>query len=189
MLFSLVLIIACGQSPTPNILAADAATSTAPHTDPRSLSLTTLGGETLEKGVLEGKVVLFVNVASQCGFTKQYAGLQSLYAEYKDQGLVVVGTPCNQFGGQEPGEPEEIISFCRMNFGVEFPLLEKQAVNGPGRSELYSNLVSSSVGEAKDIRWNFEKFLVGRDGRVLNHFGSATSPGSRELVKAIKSAL
>ena len=128
------------------------------------LSLTSLDGTPLAADALAGKVVLFVNVASRCGYTSQYKGLQALYEARKDDGLVIVGVPCNQFGGQEPGSAEEIVSFCQQNFGVSFPLLEKQKVNGPKRSELYQRLVASEVGAGGDVRWNFEKFVVDPSG-------------------------
>ena len=124
----------------------------------------------------EGRVLLFVNVASKCGYTPQYEGLQALYSKYKDQGLLVVGAPCNQFGGQEPGSKEEIASFCQIHYGVDFPILDKADVNGPGRS-------------GKPIKWNFEKFLVDRSGAVTHRFGSGTTPQDPGLVAAIEAAL
>ena len=152
-------------------------------------SLTALDGSLLPANHLDGKVVLFVNVASKCGFTGQYEGLQALYEAKKDSGLVIVGVPCNQFGGQEPGSPTEIASFCKMNYGVDFPLLEKQDVNGPKRSALYSFLVGSEAGGDKNVRWNFEKFLVGRDGQVRHRWGSGTTPDDAELLAQIDAAL
>jgi glutathione peroxidase len=151
--------------------------------------LVLLDGTKMKPETLAGKVVLFVNVASKCGYTRQYDGLQKLYSTHADQGLVVVGVPSNQFGGQEPGSAEEIATFCRMTYGVEFPMLAKQEVNGPGRSALYARLVGSEVGGGDDIRWNFEKFLVGRDGKVLKRFGSSTEPDDPALVGAITAAL
>jgi len=151
--------------------------------------LKSLDGTPMDANALQGKVVLFVNVASRCGFTRQYEGLQELYAAKKDAGLVIVGVPCNQFGGQEPGSPEEIATFCKMNYGVNFPLLEKQDVNGPQRSDLYGWLIASEPGGGKDIGWNFEKFVVGRDGNVIQRFGSATGPRSATLVDVIDAAL
>ena len=147
--------------------------------------LTQLDGTPLPADTLSGKVVVFVNVASSCGYTPQYEGLQALYEAHRDDGLVIVGVPCNQFGGQEPGSPETIATFCRTNYGVTFPLLEKQAVNGPERSALYQQL----VGEGDDVRWNFEKFVVGRDGTVQARFPSGTRPDSAELRTAIEQAL
>ena len=155
----------------------------------KDLGLVDLNGEPLKDEVLAGKVVLFVNVASKCGFTPQYDGLQKLWTTYKDKGLVIVGVPCNQFGGQEPGGKEEIASFCRMNYGVDFPLLDKQDVNGANRSRLYTWLVGSPAGGSSDVKWNFEKFLVGRDGRVLDRWRSITTPDSGALKTAIEAAL
>lgn len=151
--------------------------------------LTRLDGSPLPATALQGQVVLYVNVASECGFTPQYDGLQALYADKADDGLVVVGVPCNQFGSQEPGGSEEIATFCRLNYGVEFPLLEKQDVNGADRSPLYQWLIGSDVGGGKDVRWNFEKFLVGRDGHVLARWGSRTAPDDPALTAAVDQAL
>ena len=156
---------------------------------PKGIALTSLNGEKLPATQFDGKVVLFVNVASKCGYTRQYEGLQQLYDTYHDKGLEIVGVPCNQFGGQEPGSAEEIQTFCKMNYGVTFPLLEKQDVNGDQRSALYKYLVTSQAGQSKDIRWNFEKFLVGKDGQVISRYPSSTEPMSTELTTAIESAL
>jgi glutathione peroxidase-family protein len=152
-------------------------------------SLIQIDGQVMPAELLKGKVVLFVNVASKCGFTPQYDGLQALYEKYKDQGFTIVGSPCNQFGAQEPGGSEEIASFCRLNFGVEFPLLEKQDVNGPDRSALYQFLVNSDQGGGKDIKWNFGKFLVDRNGTVIGRWGSMTKPQSKKVVSAVEGAL
>ncbi len=153
------------------------------------LALTALDGTALDPALLQGKVVLFVNVASRCGFTPQYTGLQKLYEAKKDAGLVIIGVPCNQFGAQEPGSPTEIASFCKLDYGVTFPLLAKQDVNGPARSDLYRYLVGSEVGDGAEIRWNFEKFLVARDGRVIGRYPSKVAPDSAELLAAIDGAL
>ncbi|KAI8991931.1 thioredoxin-like protein [Mycotypha africana] len=129
-------------------------------------------------GDLKGKVVLFVNVASKCGFTKQYAGLEELYQKYKDQGFIVVGAPCNQFGNQEPGSEEEIRNFCTMNWSVTFPLTAKLEVNGDNEAPVYQWLKSSQPGilGLKRVKWNFEKFLIDREGKVVNRFASTTEP-------------
>lgn len=148
-------------------------------------TVTALNGDAIQTADWSGKVVLFVNVASRCGFTTQYDGLQKLWTEYKDKGLVVVGVPCNQFGSQEPGKAEEIASFCRMNYGVDFPLLEKQNVNGSSRSALYAHLLKGKG----PVMWNFEKVLVGRDGSVIDRYRSTTSPGDASLRTAIEAAL
>jgi len=150
-----------------------------------SLPLTQLDGTPLSKDQLVGKAVLFVNVASQCGLTPQYRGLQDLYAAQRDQGLVVVGVPCNQFGAQEPGSSDEIAEFCEVNYGVQFPLLDKQEVNGPGRSPLYRWL----VGDGPDIQWNFEKFVIGRDGSIVARLSPKVTPNAPELAQVVQKAL
>jgi glutathione peroxidase len=154
-----------------------------------SLALTRLDGTALPASELAGKAVLFVNVASKCGYTPQYEGLQALWQAKKDQGLVVVGVPSNQFGAQEPGTKEEIATFCKLNYGVTFPLLEKQDVNGAGRSALYQWLVTSPTGAGADVKWNFEKFLVDKTGKVVGRFPSKVAPNDPALVKAIDAAL
>ncbi|MBE9196329.1 glutathione peroxidase [Synechocystis sp. LEGE 06083] len=148
-------------------------------------SLTTLDGTPLAPEVIDNKVVLFVNVASKCGLTPQYSGLVALDQAYGDQGLVIIGVPCNQFGAQEPGSPEEIKEFTKTKYDVDFTLLEKQDVNGPNRSPLYQFL----VGDGEDIGWNFGKFLIGRDGQVVARFDPQTKPDDSSLKAAIEKAL
>jgi glutathione peroxidase-family protein len=148
-------------------------------------TLTTLDGDPLAPEVLDGKVVLFVNVASKCGLTPQYSGLVELDKAYGDRGLVIVGVPCNQFGQQEPGNPDEIKAFTKTKYDVEFTLLEKQDVNGTNRSPLYQFL----VGDGPDIGWNFGKFLVGRNGEVVARFEPQTAPDDPSLKAAIDQAL
>ncbi|NEQ99265.1 MAG: glutathione peroxidase [Cyanothece sp. SIO2G6] len=152
---------------------------------PLPSNLTTLDGAALSPDALANKVVLFVNVASKCGLTPQYSGLVELDKAYGDRGLVIVGVPCNQFGSQEPGTPNEIKDFTKTNYDVEFTLLEKQDVNGANRSDLYQFL----VGSGPDIEWNFGKFLVGRDGSVVARFEPQTAPDAKELKEAIEAAL
>jgi glutathione peroxidase len=137
------------------------------------------------------RVLLIVNVASRCGLTPQYAGLQKLADEYADRGLVVLGVPCNQFGGQEPGTAAEIAEFCDVNYGVTFPLTEKVEVNGPGRHPLYQRLTGTpdATGQAGDVLWNFEKFIVGTDGEVTARLRPQVTPDAPELLAAIESAL
>ncbi|MHA7270653.1 glutathione peroxidase [Arthrobacter sp. HLT1-20] len=135
---------------------------------------------------LADKAVLLVNVASECGFTRQYDALEALHGKYSSQGLTVVGVPCNQFGGQEPGTQEEIVEFCRKNFGVSFPLASKTDVNGPDAHPLYA--VLTGQGE-EPIAWNFEKFLITHDGAVLERFPSSVTPDSPELLAAVEAAL
>jgi glutathione peroxidase len=132
-----------------------------------------------------GSAVLVVNVASKCGMTPQYAGLQALWTTYRNRGLTLIGVPCNQFGGQEPGTATEIGEFCQVNYGVTFPLTTKVEVNGPGRHPLYAEL----VGDGDDIQWNFEKFLVTPDGQVAFRFAPGVPPDDPELVGAIEKLL
>lgn len=164
----------------------------APEGGPTSLtalSLTRLDGAPLPIEQLTGKVVLFVNVASRCGLTPQYEDLAEIQKRYRDRGLIVVGAPCNQFLGQEPGTAEEIATFCATTYGVDFPLLAKQDVNGKERSPLYQWLIGSAAGGGTDIAWNFEKFLVGRDGAVLRRFSPRVTPTSADVIQAIEAAL
>ncbi len=138
-----------------------------------------------------GNALLVVNVASRCGLTPQYAGLQALYDAYADRGLVVLGVPCNQFAGQEPGTADDIAEFCQVNYGVSFPLTEKVEVNGPGRHPLYADLVDTpdDEGYTGDVRWNFEKFLVAPDGAVVARFGPQVDPQAAELTTAVVKVL
>lgn len=140
-------------------------------------------------GPLRGNVTLAVNVASQCGYTPQYAGLERLHRELREQGFVVVGFPCNQFGGQEPGSEREILSFCQTTYQVTFPMSAKLEVNGPGRHPLYAWLTAPENGFPGDVGWNFEKFLVGRDGRVLRRYPPGTRPEDAGLMQDIADAL
>jgi glutathione peroxidase len=155
------------------------------------LELPRLDGKVESLSAYAGKVVLAVNVASKCGFTPQYAGLQALQDRYADRGLVVVGFPCNQFFGQEPGTAEQIQEFCSLNYGVSFPLFAKLDVKGPDQHPLYAILteVADDSGKAGNVRWNFEKFLVGRDGRAVRRFRSKVVPEDPALVGAIESLL
>lgn len=149
---------------------------------------TTLDGRPQALEEYAGKVVLVVNTASACGFTPQFEGLEELWQEYGDQGLVVLGFPCNQFGGQEPGTAEEIGAFCQRNYGVTFPMFEKVDVNGPDAHPLFQWLRQEKSGLLGDtIRWNFTKFLVARDGTVLKRFSPTTKP--EKLRKDIEKAL
>jgi glutathione peroxidase len=138
-----------------------------------------------------GRAMLIVNVASRCGLTPQYAGLQQLADRYADRGLVVLGVPCNQFGGQEPGAAEEIVEFCQANYGVTFPLTEKVDVNGPDRHPLYRQLTGApdGTGEAGDVQWNFEKFVVAPDGSVAARLRPEVTPDAPELVDAVEKVL
>ncbi len=154
-------------------------------------NLSTLTGAPLEQAGLQGRAVLVVNVASRCGLTPQYTGLEQLQERYGERGFTVLGVPCNQFGEQEPGSAEEIQTFCSTTYGVSFPMTEKLEVNGPERHPLYSTLTATAdeAGEAGDVQWNFEKFLVSADGRPVARFRPMVEPESQELTDAIESAL
>jgi glutathione peroxidase len=149
---------------------------------------TALDGREVDLGEYAGKAVLVVNTASKCGFTPQYEGLEALYGEYKDEGLVILGFPCDQFGHQEPGTDEEIGEFCQLNYGVSFPMFSKIDVNGGNAHPLYQWLRSEKGGVLGNrIKWNFTKFLVGRDGRVIKRYGSTTTP--KALAADVEAAL
>ena len=139
----------------------------------------------------KGKAVLIVNVASKCGLTPQYQGLEALHERYAERGFTVVGFPCNQFGGQEPGSSEEIAEFCSTTFGVTFPMFDKTDVNGPDRHPLFARLTETAdeAGEAGDVRWNFEKFLVAPDGQVVARFRTKVEPDDPAFVAAIEAVL
>ena len=138
---------------------------------------------------LNGKVVLAVNVASRCGLTPQYTGLEELHEELAKEGFAVAGFPCNQFGAQEPGSEKEIKIFCSANYGVTFPMSAKLEVNGAGRHPLYAWLTDPVNGHPGDIQWNFEKFLIGRDGRLLKRYAPTTKPRDNGLMQDIADAL
>jgi len=155
------------------------------------IDVKTLSGQDASLGDLAGTTVLVVNVASECGLTPQYEGLQRLHDRFAGRGFAVAGFPCNQFGEQEPGTPEEIGEFCSVNYGVSFPMFEKIEVNGPGRHPLYAELtaVPDASGEAGDIQWNFEKFLIGPDGSVIGRNRAMTEPEDPAIVSAIEANL
>jgi glutathione peroxidase len=153
------------------------------------ISLQRIDGTADLLGPLRGKVVLAVNVASRCGLTPQYAGLEALHRELGDSNFSVVGFPCNQFGAQEPGTEQQIAQFCSTTYGVTFPLSTKLDVNGANRHPLYRFLTSSETGVAGDIAWNFEKFLIGRDGRVIRRYPPPTTPQDKALMQDIADAL
>ena len=157
----------------------------------QDIALTTLDGEPTSLAEFADRAVLVVNVASKCGLTPQYGGLEKLARDYSDRGLTVIGVPCNQFMGQEPGTAEEIQAFCSTTYGVTFPLLEKTDVNGAARHPLYAELTKTSdaEGTAGDIQWNFEKFLLAPGGRVVNRFRPRTEPDAPEVIAAIESVL
>ena len=154
------------------------------------IPLKTLKGEPTSLGEYSGKALLVVNVASKCGLTPQYTGLEAMHEKYKDRGFSVIGVPCNQFGGQEPGSADEIETFCSTSYGVTFPLLEKVDVNGEDQHPLYAELtqVADAEGKAGDVAWNFEKFLIAPDGSVTR-FRPLVTPEDDDLVKAVEAAL
>jgi glutathione peroxidase len=155
------------------------------------LTVDCLDGTRLDLSRLRGQAVLIVNVASYCGLTPQYEGLERLYRQYKDRGLAILGVPCNQFGEQESGSPEEIAIFCSSSYQVSFPLTAKVDVNGPRRHPLYGELTQKedAAGDAGDVQWNFEKFLVAPSGEIVARFRPVTPPDSDEVVSAIQAAL
>lgn len=155
------------------------------------VSIAALDGSPLDTSTLAGEAVLVVNVASKCGLTPQYSGLEALQERYRDRGFTVLGVPCNQFAGQEPGSAEEIQTFCSTTYGVTFPMTEKIEVNGPDRHPLYQWLTATpdGAGEAGDVAWNFEKFLLAPGGEVVARFRPQTEPESEEITGAIESLL
>jgi glutathione peroxidase len=153
------------------------------------ITVNDIDGKAVKLEAFRGKVLLIVNVASQCGYTGQYQGLQTAFQKYEAKGFAVLGFPCNQFGGQEPGSNEEIKSFCSANFHVTFPMFDKIEVNGAKRHPLYVQLAGKESPFPGDVKWNFGKFLIGRDGKILARFGSGVELDSAELTKAIEAAL
>lgn len=182
----LLALAACTPDPKPSPAqptSATTPTAATPPTTPSSgapiygIEAKTIDGETVKLDRYAGKVLLVVNVASQCGYTPQYTGLEALYEKHKAEGLEVLAFPCDQFGNQEPGSESEIKSFCLTKYGVKFPLFSKVEVNGPNTTALYKHLKSEKPG---DVKWNFTKFLVGRDGRVVQRFDSKVTPEALE---------
>lgn len=155
----------------------------------RDIPIKDIDGHATSLNAYAGKVLLIVNVASKCGYTPQYKGLQALYEKYKDQGLVVLGFPCNQFGHQEPGSDEQIKQFCSQTYNVTFPMFDKIDVNGANRHPLYVALAGKDSPYPGNITWNFNKFLIGRDGKILKRFDSRITPQSPELTQAVEAAL
>jgi glutathione peroxidase len=148
-----------------------------------------IDGKDTTLAAYKGKVVLIVNVASKCGFTPQYKNLEAVYEKYKDQGFVILGFPCNQFGGQEPGTDADIKQFCTSKYDVTFPMFDKIEVNGANRHPLYVMLAGEGSPFPGDITWNFNKFLISKDGKIINRFTSKITPDSPEATAAIEAAL
>jgi glutathione peroxidase len=155
----------------------------------QGIAVKDIDGKNTTLNAYKGKVLLIVNVASKCGLTPQYKALEEAYRKYKDKGLVVLGFPCNQFAGQEPGTNEEIKKFCSSQYNVSFPLFDKIDVNGPNRHPLYVALAGKDSPFPGDIKWNFGKFLIGRDGQIIKRFEPRTTPDSAEVTQAIEAAL
>jgi glutathione peroxidase len=155
-----------------------------------NFTLNSIEGKPAPLAAYQGKVVLLVNVASQCGYTPQYGALEAIYAKYKDQGFVILGFPANNFGAQEPGTNEEIKTFCTRNYSVTFPMYSKISVKGADQAPLYTYLTKETgTGIAGDIKWNFTKFLVDREGKVIQRFEPAVTPDSKEVTAAIEKQL
>lgn len=185
MLYPLILILLMATSSIP------AQNPTADEADSfHDFTMTTIQGETLSFDRFAGNVVLVVNTASECGYTPQYEGLQKLYETYKNQGLVVLGFPANNFGGQEPGSDQQIAKFCKRNYGVSFPLFSKVSVKGEDQHPLFEFLTSQSNPDfTGPIKWNFEKFLIDRGGSLSGRFRSSVIPMSDELTRRIEALL
>ena len=209
-LMALVLVAACsksGKAPQPEMGPTAAqfdpknlpAAGTAPPASAMTKELDTvwnvpiktLKGEPTTLAAYKGKALMLVNVASQCGNTPQYATLEALQKKYAAQGFTVIGFPCNQFGGQEPGTSEEIATFCATNYGITFPIMEKIEVNGDNRHPIYKALtpIADASGHEGDIRWNFEKFVVSADGKHVTRFSPKTKPEAPEVIGAVEAAL
>jgi glutathione peroxidase len=189
--------VACGDNGGNRGAAANDAPASAANQEkvvvqPLRHTVKSIQGEDVDLAArYRGKVVLFVNVASKCGYTKQYADLQALHEKYAERGLAVLGFPCNQFGGQEPGTEQQIQEFCSTKFSVTFDLFSKVEVNGDTASPLFKDLTNpqASVSDAGPVKWNFEKFLVDRQGRLIARYRSGTKPMDEKLVSAVEKAL
>jgi glutathione peroxidase len=171
------------------VLFAAAATGADAPSKLQQIPLKDIDGKATSLKAYDGKVLLVVNVASKCGYTKQYAGLEALHKKYADKGFSVLGFPCNDFGGQEPGTAEEIKKFCSTEYNVTFPLFEKLHVKGDEQHPLYAALTGKSSPVPGDVKWNFGKFLIGKDGKILKRWDSKTTPEDKELTAAIEEAL
>ena len=155
----------------------------------KQVTVKDIDGKSVKLSDYKGKVLLIVNVASYCGFTKQYSGLEQIYKQYKDKGFEILAFPCNQFGEQEPGTNEEIKNFCSSKFDVSFKLFDKIDVNGSNKSPLYSILTDNEITGKSDIKWNFEKFLIDKEGNIVARYASKVEPTGKELISAIEKEL
>ncbi len=165
------------------------ATERSPHQSLWELSATSIDGDLVPLANYKGQVLLIVNTASRCGFTSQYEGLEKLYQTYRDKGFTILGFPSNDFMGQEPGTNEDIKKFCKLQYDVTFPMFSKAPVYGSEKQPVFHFLTTSHEGHSGEIRWNFEKFLIGKDGKVRDRFRSTTGPSSESITKAIERAL
>lgn len=196
LLTGVLMMLVCAGCMTGAVVAEDLAqqaTASEPPETGKVLrhTMNDIDGNEVDLKQYEGKVVLIVNVASKCGYTPQYAGLEVLYRKYKDQGFVILGFPANNFMGQEPGTNDEIKTFCKTTYGVTFPMFAKISVKGDDMAPLYKDLTSKDYNGkfGGPIKWNFNKFLVGREGRVIARFGSGVKPQSSELATVLEAAL
>jgi glutathione peroxidase len=178
-LLTMIVALACGTL---------VSTARADQASPLSGSVKKIDGTPVDLSAYKGKVVLIVNVASKCGYTGQYAGLQKLYDTYKDKGFVILGFPANEFGGQEPGSDPEIAQFCSSKYGVTFDMFSKVVVKGPGKAPLYKALTEGATPPG-EVGWNFEKFLIGRDGRIVGRYKSGVAPDDGKLTGTIEAEL
>lgn len=195
---ALVIVTACStiaakQQPV-NLTPKEAATMPNATANPTAKSvhdftLKNIDGQEIKLDTYKGKITLIVNVASRCGYTPQYEGLQAIYSKYKDQGFVVLGFPANNFGSQEPGSNEEIKSFCSLKYNVTFPMFAKISVKGADIHPLYQYLTSNEAGFGGDVQWNFGKFLVDKNGKVIARFASGDDPEGSKVTQAIEQAL
>jgi glutathione peroxidase len=195
-----LVLVGCAKAkdaqPQQNLAATGAVSPAAPPASKElepmwTAPINTLQGQPTTLAAHQGKALLLVNVASKCGLTPQYTQLEALQKQYAAKGFTVIGFPCNQFGGQEPGSADEIAEFCSATYGVSFPLMEKVDVNGPGRHTIYQALtqVADDSGHTGDIRWNFEKFVIGADGKTITRFSPKTKPDDPTVIAAIERAL
>ena len=187
----ILLILLASIISVPNTMAQDSSSAKTEAGDALNFKMKSIDGDEVDLEKYKGNVVLVVNVASRCGLTKQYAGLQKLHEEYADQGLSILGFPCNQFGGQEPGTETEIKTFCSKNYGVTFDMFSKVDVNGDDRCDLYAYLteLDTEPKKAGNITWNFEKFVIDRDGKVIARFHPKVTPDNDDLLALIKKEL
>jgi len=181
--FLFLIQIAAENNPKNNIKGDDLTDNI------NDITVLDMNNKEVKLSTYNGKVLLIVNVASECGNTPQYAGLEEIYKKFQPDGFEILAFPCNDFGGQEPGTNEQIQSFCTSNYGVTFPLFDKVKILGPDKSPLYAVLTDNSVTEKGDVKWNFEKFLISKDGKIVARFGNKVQPTSDKVISAIEAQL